>query len=124
MKCAAVRTRRAGLVMRSLLVSVVVLAGVIAFIGPLEILKCGMYCLSADTEYAPGFSEQEFRKIRIGDSEESVRAALGAPLKEQIVAPYTSWLYTADPQPTFEATGQLPGGCSYTQISFDAEGRF
>ena len=41
--------------------------------------------LGEDTSYAPGYSEEAFESIRIGDEELRVRTTLGEPLDEAVL---------------------------------------
>jgi hypothetical protein len=52
------------------------------------------------TEYADGFSEERFRRIRAGDSEASVRAALGEPLSVHTIAAKKFLTYSRSPSST------------------------
>ena len=42
--------------------------------------RLGQALVRTDTRYGPNYSEAKFRKIRVGDSAEVVRPALGEPL--------------------------------------------
>jgi hypothetical protein len=109
----------------ALLLIVALLLWVVLRNGPVKTLRGVIVALSEDTAYAPGFSESAFREIAIGATETSVRAALGAPLSEAAVEPYTGWLYAPNPQPEFATTGSLPDSrFSYTCIRFGEGGRF
>ena len=50
------------------------------------------YIVREDTAYASGLSEEAFRAVGPGDSEDDVRHRLGAPFRE-------TWLYTPKDQP-------------------------
>ena len=101
------------------------LVGAVVFIGPLEILSSVVVSFSEDTEYAPGYSESAFRKTAIGDTEASVRGAIGTPLSESKAEPYVRWLYAPNPSPEFEADGSYPDiRYSFTTIDFGDDGTF
>lgn len=105
--------------------AIFLLAGIVAYVGPVAILRQVTILLSEDTEYAPGFSERAFRKIQLGDTEATVRATLGAPLRIDDAKPYVSWLYGPAPAPEFEADGTYPDvRFSFTAIRFDENGTF
>ncbi len=97
--------------------------------GPREILNSVLGSLREDTSYSSGYSESSFQQIVIGDTEGSVRAALGTPLSESIVEPFVRWLYVPDSAvdvvPGFQADGRFPDmRFSFTSIEFDAQGTF
>lgn len=103
------------------------LVATIAYLGPLEIIKGIWISLSEDTEYAPDYTESGFREISIGDSETSVKEALGAPIREDSVEPSLRWLYTPHPEPVeaFGKDGEYPDiRFSFTTITFDEKGMF
>lgn len=56
------------------------------------------------TEYATGFSESEFRKVKVGDSKEKVVAMLGDPLFQcsaKISQASGEWLYRRKDSPFY-----------------------
>ncbi len=125
------RTARQNGVVRRTAVSWISLAGTgalagaaVLYVSPLAVLRHGVMFLSEDSEFAPGYSESAFRRVAAGDSEASVRAALGAPLSDFSAEPFIAWLYAPDPQPDFPATGQADPTVSYTVIRFGEDGRF
>lgn len=93
-------------------------------VGPRYILPRLVLLISDDTEYAPGYSETAFRGIATGDSEKEVLAALGPPLSEEPARPYTTWLYSPSPQPTFAETGKPEPNTSYAVLFLDELGTF
>lgn len=105
-------------------VGVLVLAAVI-YVGPIEILRHFVMRLTEDTKYAPGYSERAFQQIAVGDSEASVRTALGAPLLEGKAEPYIRWLYAPDSSPAFEVSGSYPDfRYSFTAVTFGEDATF
>lgn len=103
------------------------LVATIAYIGPLEVVRGIWISVTEDTEYAPGYTEIAFQKISIGDSEVSVRKALGAPLNEEGTDPSLRWLYTPHPEPVdaFGKEGEYPDvRFSFTEFSFGEDGTF
>jgi len=103
------------------------LVAVTAYVGPLALARGLLISITEDTEYAPGYSESAFRGIAVGDTEASVRSALGAPLGETVAVPCLRWLYVPDPQPVseFEKNGAYPDfRFSFTTIDFGADGTF
>lgn len=113
------RLPRLGIVV---LLAFALLIGAVIFIGPLNIITGLMITLTEDTEYAPGYSERSFRAIKVGDSEASVRHALGTPFEETPTSPYLRWLYTPNPEAiaSFEKQGDYPDiRYSFTTIDFN-----
>jgi hypothetical protein len=51
---------------------------------------------SIDTRYAAGFDEGRFRRLRVGDSEESVLKRLGEPLRRFRSSNAELWYYSFD----------------------------
>ena len=101
------------------------LAGIVVFIGPHKVLSRAVISVSEDTEYAPGYSEKAFRLVEIGDTESSIREALGIPLKKSNVHPYMRWLYAPNPSPDFETDGSYPDSrYSFTTIDFREDRTF
>lgn len=106
-------------------VFITLLVGTTAYISPLEIIRGVVIYLSEDTEYAPGYSESAFRQISIGNTETSVKKALGNPLTESYAESYIRWLYAPDPIPEFEEDGEYPDmRYSFTTIDFAEDGTF
>jgi hypothetical protein len=106
---------------------IVLLAGVVAYLGPRDVLSNILISFSEDTEYAPGYSERAFRRVRVGDTDVSVQGALGLPLTETPAVPSVRWLYTPDLGPVrdFEETGAYPDmRFSFTVIEFGEDGVF
>jgi inner membrane protein len=67
--------------------------------------------LQERTEFAKGFSESAFQTVRRGDSELTVRQALGPPLGE-------SWIFGPGDRPAFEvAAAELEATCISVQFS-------
>ena len=101
------------------------LAGVVVFIGPHKVLSRVVISMREDTEYAPGYSENAFRLVEIGDTESSVREALGVPVQESKTDPYVRWLYAPHPSPDFETGGSSPDSrYSFTTVDFGEDGTF
>lgn len=50
-----------------------------------------------ETRYAPGFSEERFREVGVGQSSEDVRTRLGEPLKTWKVSSGEYWAYSDSP---------------------------
>ena len=48
----------------------------------------------AETRYAAGYSEQAFRSLRCGSTQEEVRKALGEPLAKRAFGPKTVFYYS------------------------------
>lgn len=94
-----------------------------ASVTSVAVLAVGVAILwsNFDTEYAPGYSERAFDRIEIGDSHESVLAALGEPLSSRPSKPYVRWIYSADDQRSFARDGSRRG--TYTEFWFRPEGR-
>jgi len=70
-KQAKIATWREALGLSSVAGSVLVTAAFLAFV----------FIFTFDTEYAPGYSEEAFRAVEIGDSREEVMCLLGQPLR-------------------------------------------
>lgn len=103
--------------------SIALVVAAIAWIGPVEFLREVVMLLAEDTKYAAGFSPRAFDAVAIGDSEASVVAALGAPLREDADEPHCLWLYAPSAHPDFEDSGDLPDArCSFTRIRFGEDG--
>jgi hypothetical protein len=103
----------------------VLLLAAVFYVGPIELLRRLVMNLTEQTKFAPGYSEGAFQKIAVGNSEADVRAALGAPLLEDRVEPYVSWLYAPVPSPDFEASGRYPDArFSFTAMKFSEDGVF
>jgi hypothetical protein len=100
------------------------LFGAMFVVGPKNALQRLVFSLLEDTGYAEGYSEHAFQSIQVGDTEASVRTALGAPIREVAVEPHTCWLYARDPQPEFVVTGAARADSSYTVIQFGENGTF
>lgn len=71
------------------------------------------FVLREDTAYTTGFSEEAFRKIARGDSDDQVRRLLGPPMRED-------WLYSAGTQ-SFEPANErsvesLRGECALVRF--------
>jgi len=66
------------------------------------------FFLREDTAYASGFSEEVFRTITAGESDEEVRRLIGPPVRE-------TWLYPPEDAPSTpaaeRAVASLPRGC-------------
>ena len=56
----------------------------------------GTFCI-ADTEYASGYSEEEFASLRPGTTMEEVERRLGKPLEQNASASGTGWRYSRSP---------------------------
>ncbi len=54
-----------------------------------------------DTQYAPGYSQQAFGQIQVGDSEARVQSLIGSPLSSQDSGNGSKWLrYSCSPRST------------------------
>lgn len=71
------------------------------------------------TRWAPGFSEQAFDKITIGDQEGIVRNNLGDPLKIMDTEEGPIWYYTSGP--TGEVLSYVAGSTHIRGVCFDYE---
>lgn len=69
---------------------------------------------SQETRYAPGFTEEKFREVAVGQSREDVRTRLGEPLKAWTVASSEHWAYSDSPS---------DGDYWVRRVSFDSSGR-
>jgi hypothetical protein len=82
------------------LLALALLAFPVWFIALLSLYPCENYCFlypSIDTTYAPQFSERQFKRVRPGDTAESVTARLGQPLKRYpLKAGGEIWYYSRD----------------------------
>ena len=72
----------------------VLLSALLAFVGVFPQFRL------VTARYAPGYSEAAFDRIKEGDSLESVREALGAPMEARTNQGVISWSY-AEPKWTF-----------------------
>jgi hypothetical protein len=72
-----------------------------------------VFFFTFDTEYAPGYSEEAFRAVEIGDSKEEVLSLLGQPLR----------VYGMDRE--VQSYSRSPSGSNYLMrdIVLDSEGR-
>ena len=86
-----------------------------ALVGVLVLVVFGARFLFV-TQYSPGYSEQAFRSVKMGDPEPSVTSKLGAPFSTNDCEPYVCWVYSADKQPDFRKDG-TPSG-RYTTVTF------
>lgn len=79
-----------------LIIPIIVIVGV--FLNAFRRMEA--YCFfypSIDTQYAPGFSEEKFLAIRVGDTAESVEKSLGLPLSRRAdQGGIVVWKYTSD----------------------------
>ena len=82
-----------------------------------------LFHLNEDTRFAPGYSEQKFYSIKVGDGEALVTNLLGAPLTTWTNEAWTGWAYASGPMPEFASTGELIGDVDYTLFIFDSSGR-
>lgn len=81
--------------------------------------------LSEDTEYAPGYTEQAFNSLKIGQTVEDVESKLGKPLRSKTNVPLSRWLYAPEVPKDFESNGHYPSmekECNV--ITFDKDGVF
>ncbi len=96
----------------------------LAGIGGILLLLAGggavIFFLNFDTQYAPGYSERNFKSIRLGDAEQQVVALLGQPFGIEPTTPYVAWIYSADRQRRFAQSGE--GSGTYTTIRFHTNG--
>lgn len=102
-KQAKIATWREAFGLSSVTGSVLVTAAFLAFI----------FLFTFDTEYAPGYSEEAFRAVEIGDSREKVLGLLGQPLR----------VYGLDGK--VQSYSRSPSGSNYLMrdIVLDSEGR-
>jgi hypothetical protein len=72
-----------------------------------------IFFFTFDTEYAPGYSEEAFRAVEIGDSKEGILSLLGQPLR----------VYGIDGE--VQSYSRSPSGSNYLMrdIVLDSEGR-
>ncbi len=98
------------------------LVALVVVVGPRQLLANGYHTLTSDTEYAPGFSESAFRKIKIGDTEASAKAAIGAPLAGHPSEAYILWIYSSKPQPDFASLGHSDPLTEFTIFDFELDG--
>ena len=84
-------------------------------------LLAALYFKSFDTQYAPGYSAKAFKSIKLGDTEQRVVSLLGAPLSTYDSEPYLEWIYSADEQKRFSASGVGTG--TFTTVRFNPDGR-
>lgn len=90
----------------------------------LVVLCLGIFVAgSFDTQYAPGYAESAFRKIKIGDDVNRVISLLGQPLSVIEAVPYTEWEYSDRPQHGFAEDGMSALRGSFTILRFDKDGR-
>lgn len=96
----------------------------LAGIGGILLLLAGggavVFFLNFDTQYAPGYSERNFKSIKLGDAEQQIVALLGQPFATEPTTPYVAWIYSADRQRRFAHSGE--GSGTYTTIRFDTNG--
>jgi hypothetical protein len=74
-----------------------------------------MFFFTFDTEYAPGYSEEAFRVVQIGDSKEEILSLLGQPLRVYDLGIHREVL----------SYSMSPSGSNYLMrdIVLDSEGR-
>jgi hypothetical protein len=76
-----------------------------------------LYLRSFDTQYAPGYTENAFKSVKLGDSEETVKSLLGEPLSSYDSKPYVLWVYSAESQPDFPKAGIASG--THTTVTLE-----
>ncbi len=103
-------------------VFVIAIVGVFVLVGPKEVLSSILFSLSNDTEFAPGFSQDEFDKIKIGDPESAVISAVGKPISEYKSEAYTKIAFAGAPNPEFRKEGIVRGDVDYTTFTFSTDG--
>lgn len=71
---------------------------------------------TTQTEYAPGYTERQFRRVSVGDTQEEVIERLGQPLTQFTPAEAEgfSWVYTASVENNYYW---------HRAIAFDTSGR-
>jgi len=79
-------------------------------------LPAAFFCLSFDTQYAPGYTERAFKSIRVGDTREQVTSLVGNPLSSYDTEPFVQWLYSGTPEPKFSHHGEASG--THTSFTF------
>lgn len=76
----------------------------------------GVSAVAADyeTRYAPGYSEEKFREVAVGQSREDVRTRLGEPLRKWKTLAGERWAYSESPN---------SGDFWVRQVAFDQRGQ-
>lgn len=106
-----------------------------------------LFGLKEGTRFAPGYSEEAFYSIKLGDDESTVTKLLGAPLftwtNDTRILSFartmqalcgnppkmfpnghrTHWAYASGPIPAFSSQGRLEDDVDYTVFTFDGSGR-
>lgn len=107
------KRRTAATVLRDVVLCVLVLPALCVgacFVGPLALAA------TLETRYAPGYSEEKFHEVAVGQSREEVRARLGEPLSQHRWDDATeSWAYSESPHDShywcrvviFDGTGHV-----------------
>src|SRR5438132_420810 len=88
---------------------------VLVLIGGALLFVCREF-IFPDTQFAPGYTDEVFRSVKMGDAEKVVMAQLGAALGTNDCEPYVEWVYSAEKQPRFAQLGEPSG--TYTTVTF------
>jgi hypothetical protein len=71
--------------------SIVIVLAFVVLLGVFAVTPWGHDFIAVrSTRYAPGFSEQAFRSVRVGDAREQVIASLGKPLNSYYIVHRTN----------------------------------
>ena len=106
------KRRTAATFLRDVVLCVLVLPALCVgacFVGPLALAA------TLETRYAPGYSQEKFQAVDVGQSRDEVLARLGEPLRKWGHATTESWAYSESPHDThywcrvviFDATGHV-----------------
>jgi hypothetical protein len=92
---------------------IVIVLAFVVLLGVLVVTPWGHDFIAVrTTRYAPGFSEQAFRSLRVGDTREQIITALGQPLSRYyIIAPSQGIPETVSALPA-----ELPADASVREI--------
>jgi len=111
---------------RTLLLAVALIA--VLFSVP-SVLTMVWQTLQDTTYYSPGYSEWNFRSIRLGMQESEVIRLLGQPLQADSDGPRITWYYgpstlrVSDDGGMWDTSGTFDNGRDYTVVSADEAGR-